>query len=62
MGKVRSDIRIGQRMREESERLFPTCAQAATALRCDRKNFTAWLNGETPSAIFWPGYIMPGAM
>ena len=52
MAKTKVDIHIGQRMREEIDRIFPTGAAATKALRCDRKNYSAWNNGETPNAIY----------
>ena len=51
MPQVKGDIFIGQRMREEVDRLFPSLTVAAKAFRCDRKNFTGWMNGLTPSSI-----------
>ena len=51
MSQVKGDIFIGRRMREEVDKLFPSVYAAAKAFRCDRKNFTIWANGGTPSAM-----------
>ncbi len=48
---TKGDILIGQRMREEVDRLFPTLVVASNAFRVDRKTFTAWMNGETPGGM-----------
>lgn len=48
MPKVKADIFIGKRMREEVDRLFPSLTFAAKALRCDRRIFSYWTNGQTP--------------
>ena len=52
MPRAKADIMIGRRMREEADRIFPSLTCAAKALRCDRKNFTGWGNGDTPSTLY----------
>lgn len=51
MPKVKGDINIGKRAREEIDKIFATLPQAANALRCDRKVFICWSNGTTPDTM-----------
>lgn len=51
MSQAKGDIYIGKRMREEVDKIFPSLTVAAKAFRCDRKVFTYWANGGTPTGL-----------
>ena len=47
-----TDIRIGQRMYEETMRLWPSPTEAAKKMGCHRNVVYTWERGTAPSALF----------